>query len=136
MQRAIRWRSRGGEAFQLGRSTAGACRVQCGGEVLGSGCVDGDDCVVRGHPGAVGERDLGAWAQMRWLCEVQCRWVKPGRRRVDEADAECDEVVVPVVEPRFGGGAVEHSVGLVVATVHAQVKLEIRAEVRARVTPP
>ena len=54
---------------------------------------------------------------------------------MDEADSERDEMAVPVVEPRLGGGAVEHAVGLVVAAIHLQLKLKIRGDVGAGVAP-
>ena len=44
----------------------------------------------------------------------------------DEADPERDEVAVPVVEPRLGGGTVEHPVGLVVGPVHLELELQDR----------
>ena len=53
----------------------------------------------------------------------------------DEADSELDEVAVPVVEPRLGGGTVEHPVGLVVAAVHLQLELKIGGDIGAGVAP-
>ena len=40
-----------------------------------------------------------------------------------------------MVEPRLGGGTVEHPVGLVVAAIHVQVELKIGGDVGARVSP-
>ncbi len=54
---------------------------------------------------------------------------------VDEADSELEEVAVPVVEPRFGGGAVEHAVGLVVAAIHLQLELKVGGDVCAGIAP-
>ena len=56
-------------------------------------------------------------------------------RTADEADPELDEVAVPVVEPRFGGGTVEHPVGLVVAAVHLQLELKIGGEICTGIPP-
>ena len=67
------------------------------GDVFGCRGVDGDDRVVRRHLRTVGERDLRAGPQMGRLSRVEGGRVEAVGRTVDEADAECDEVAVPVV---------------------------------------
>ncbi|CAG7638269.1 hypothetical protein PICSAR215_03996 [Mycobacterium avium subsp. paratuberculosis] len=135
LQRAVGRRDGGGEAVQPGHGAARARGTHWGGEEFGARGVDGDHDVIRCHPRSVGQRDLHPGPQMRRPARVDGHRVEAGRRGADEADAERDEVAVPVVEPRLGGGTVEHAVGLVVAAVHVQVQLQIGADVGAGVTP-
>ncbi len=74
---------------------------------------------------------------LRWggCCGSKAGGSRRVGRTADEADSKRDEVAVPVVEPRFGGGTVEHAVGLVVAAVHLQLELEIGGDVGAGIAP-
>ena len=69
------------------------------------------------------------------LLRVEGGRIEADGRTADEADPEREEMAVPVVEPRLGGGTVEHPVGFVVAAIHLQLELKIGGEVRAGVAP-
>ena len=111
-----------------------AARSDCG-DPFGRRRVDGDDRVVRSQPRAVGQRDLHPGSEVRRLLRVERGRLEAVGLAADEADSELEEVAVPVVEPRFGGGTVEHAVGLVVAAIHLQLELKIGGEIGAGIAP-
>ena len=70
-----------------------------------------------------------------WVSAVDTRGHEAIHPTSDESDSELDQVPVPVVEPRFGGGAVEHPVGFVVVAVHLQLQLKIGGQVGTGIAP-
>ena len=105
------------------------------GDLFGRRGIDGDHGVVRSEPGTVGERDLHPGSEVWRLLRVVGGGLEAVGSTVDEADPEREQMAIPMVEPRLGGRAVEHPVGLVVAPIHLELKLKVGGEVRAGIPP-
>lgn len=125
----------GGETLQFRDGSTTGRGAQGSGDPLGLRGVDGDDGVVGRQSGPVGQCDLDPRSAVRWQAGIDGQCVDPVGHRADETHTESGQVAVPVVEPRLGGGAVEHPVGLVVAAIHLQLQLQVGGEVGAGVAP-
>ncbi len=121
LQRAAGRRDRGGEPVEPGHRAARAGRAQGRCDSFGRGCVDGDNDVIGGQALPVGQLNLYPRPAMGRIAAGDPRGHKATHPCSDESHTELDQVPVPVVEPCFGGGTVEHPVGFVVVAVRLQL---------------